>query len=368
MKALHIIMSILVLVIIGAVSVSIISSEPPEPNETPWQYDDYRVVEGVTGAQGSLELVSVGGVQYLHASKLGAGSYDTADGTVKVHVSKAKLDLILMLGQSNATYVQADPSQADPIPPPGTSYMYMAEDGDYKVSAEGREFRSMVKADGGSATGDKAPAFASAYHAASGCKVYLVCGAVGGVPVLSYDPATGSSWRAAERTLKAALDAVDHSKFSVSSKYYTWIQGESNKYTEPDTYIKQFMRMHDAILDGDLGRTFSHCFVSLPTDYHGGNSVQALETIASRTSTVSIVTDVANTFTVENGLMDPDGIHYSQLGDNIIGVELGKAAGEYRTSRTTDISGFLPVIGTMVGLAAAVGCLWLLLPYIRGRD
>lgn len=304
-----------------------------------WQYDDYKIVTDAVNVSGVLEFSTVGNVDYVHAKDVGTGHITYSDGRIEeITVERAKLDVWLMTGQSNAAYFfredtkdeTVDPSKADPVPLPGTAYYYGTDDSYDCLEKGSPTFKSMVSENGGAAIGDKAPPFAATYYEKTGHKVYWICGAVSGTYVYEFDPINkGPVWTYMERVIPHALDAVDDSKFIVVPQGYMWIQGEYNADTPVEEYKSDFIKMHHAILAGNLGIKFSHCFVS---QVASGNSRIALEQISIDDPTVTISADVAKDFNWDNGLL-ADEAHYTQLGDNIVGVKLGESCGSWVSSQ-----------------------------------
>lgn len=333
-----------------------------------WQYDDYRQIEGVTAASGSLELVTVGDVEYVHAHELGSGSYTLNDGDqVEVSVSRAVLDVFLITGQSNAAYSTAyptaagpavdpstvDPSTASPVPPPGTAYYY-GTDTWYDYHQLGSpSFRSLTSPDGGAVLGDKAPVFCATYHQETGHKVYWICGAYPGRAMETFVPNSGATWLYMMVHVPAALAAVDQDLYELVPRGYMWIQGESDSSDPVDTYKEEFLAMHEAILAGRLGMVFDHCFMSLIAY---GNAQTAQLELSEEYPTITMSTEAATTFTDANGLLG-DGLHYSQAGDNIIGAALGASCAEYYAEQDTregPVDGIVAIVPVLIVLGLAV--------------
>lgn len=322
-----------VVVAIGTVTGFMGTWEEPEETDG-WRYDDYRPAGTATAASGSMELVTDDNdVVWLHARDVGNGYITYESGTEAVEVSPAYLDVYLMTGQSNSAYYAADPSEASPLPEPGTAYAFMLEDGQYGnlESISSASMRPMVSLTGEALTGDKAPSFAATVAEATGHKVYWICGGWGGRSINTFDPLGGSTWNYMDRVVKAAYDAIPDGKYIVTDRYYMWIQGETDKAMAVGTYAAKFEAMNAAIIGGQLdGHKFAHCFISLPRYVDSLNAYDAQELVAADNDTVTIATSAADGFTRENGLIATDGIHYTQEGDNIIGTDLGEAIADYQ--------------------------------------
>ena len=353
-KVLTVIIAV-VLLSITTVILSDLQKETPEG----WHYDDYREIPGATSADGSLELVTVDSIQYVHAKDLGIGHYTVNGSTEKVTVLKSDLDLFLMTGQSNACHCITYKSQITNVPPMGTAYYYGSADS-YSELDSTATFHPMRLSTGVLAVGDKAPVFCSDYYNITGHKTYFVCGAIGGQNIFTFDPENGSTWEYMKTTVNNAINAVNSSYFNIHVKGYMWIQGEADENTSITSYETAFMKMHKAILAGDLGVKFDHCFISKIRG--DGNAAKAqIELAAEYPDTITLSTTAADSFTIENGTMHTDDLHYLQLGDDIIGADLAESVGSYyNAERVADIPvwqiiNVIPLILAAVLLAGIVG-------------
>lgn len=294
-----------------------------------WHYDDYKIIANVESADGALEIVTLSGVDYVHADDVGAGTITYSNGNVEnIDVSKADLDVIVALGQSNNAYVGYDASSAT-CPEIGMAYYFGTDtapiNGDNPL--EEGAMHPMVSIPGTVVIGDKGPSFCAAYAAHSYHKVYYISGARSGSSIGTWQPG-GLSWNGAATVISNAMDAIDISKFNVSTKCYTWIQGESNYSTSAEDYYNYFVTMHNSILDGNLGIALDHCFISKVRSIDVGPSEAQIK-LAEDLETVTMATEIVDTFTIANGLLESDGVHYSQAGDNLIGKALGESAADY---------------------------------------
>lgn len=91
------------------------------------QYDDYKTTIGEYNAADSsvaandyLEIVEKNSLKYFHAKGIGSGEIIIDEETVQITVSKAKLSVFLVIGQSNATPELSDSSTI--YPGMGTAY------------------------------------------------------------------------------------------------------------------------------------------------------------------------------------------------------------------------------------------------------
>lgn len=323
------VIAMVIMVIMVIIAIPLIPTSPEQSDPDGWQYDEYRPIGNYTGASGSLEIVTVGSTQYVHASRLGTGTLTLSDGSKEtVSVGKAHLDVCLMLGQSNSAYASVDLNQA-PVPAPGTAYYYGAETGSYaEIKFASATIHSMTNSDGTAATGDKAPSFAIKYNEVTGHRVYWVCGSINGKSIITFDPDGGMTWTYAAEVVDYAIKALDKTHYTFDTIAYMWIQGEADGGMSIDEYKNRFLEMNRAIMDGGLsGYEFHHAFISkVRTVASGTAQVQLAE---EHPDMITMATTIATTFTQENGLLASDNVHYTQAGDNLIGAALGESMGQW---------------------------------------
>lgn len=349
---------------------------PTDETSVGWTYDDYRPCDADDTATGSLERVDVGGKAYIHAQAVGTGTI-VHGGTVTEHkVGKARLDLVFIYGQSNAAYRNAVPDEADPKPVIGTGYYFgfsdryaaLASENSTGMSYQDATFWTMYDDTGALRIGDKAPALTYEYNRLTGHKVYIVDGAIGGRPIADFLPESSYVWAYGKNVLTRALDLVDPDLFDLHVGPYVWVQGEANGGTAVSNYYYSFLTMHRAIQDGKLGVPLKTAYLSLmPAKYP--SSREAQELLAEKNPSIVIATDLANTFTVDNGLMGSDNTHYTQAGNNLIGAALGKAIAEGSGYAKHPIeSGYTGLLGTVPVIILAGLLMALAVGIVRRRD
>lgn len=351
------IVSIVIAAVVAIFGV-IIMATVSDDGSNDWQYDDYRTVEGAVAASGSLEILDNG---IVHAHDIGEGTISFSDGTVQeVIVHKAHLVVLLMTGQSNSTHWVTDTSQATPLPPRGVAYYYGTET-EYGTTMSNLGFWSLYDEAGDLRVADKLPSFATEFYNETGKKIYWICGGWGGMAINTFTPGE-PTWNWMRTAVVNGLAAIPSTHFEYELGPYMWIQGESDKENSIGAYKIDYMRMHNAILGGELGgHVFDHCYISLPRYSDSINAYDAqIELAEEHPSTITIACNLASGFTTENGLMHPgDNIHYTQAGDNLIGECLGEHVG--KAVGTDEIRGAtktlvdtIPVI-LIAGLIFAIG-------------
>lgn len=330
MRLLPMIITATITIIIVAAVIPFFESDPENLGD--WQYDDYRLVPDVASASGALEIIEMSEGTYVHAVDVGEGIITYSNGaSTTVNVERARLDLIFALGQSNNTYLNADLDAVSEVPALGTSYYFGTSDAPATGKGfTGASFQSLFDESGALKVGDKLPTFCKNYTEITHHKVYYVIGASAGSSITDWVPGQ-TVWNNAKTVLTLALSSVDASKFDISTGAYTWIQGESSRYVTQEEYIADFLQLDNSLQTGKMGAKFNNVFISLPMKY--ANPILAQQKMGQEYSNVHVVTDIASTFTQDNGLLGPDGLHYSQSGYNIIGSELGQACGNWEKNQ-----------------------------------
>lgn len=366
MNILNKVVLITVLVIVGAVMIGVIN-EYTEDDTNPlktWQYDDYVIADGVEGATGAIELTTIGSQDYLHAIDVGEASITYTNGTIEtIQVGKAYLDLFLMMGQSNAAYTQPNRTLSEPIPPIGTSYFYGTANAPvylYDWDPSDCAMHDVTATDGTANVGDKIPAFCATYYNKTGHKVYWVTAGVGGQSITKFQPTNGQMWIHTREVLENAILAIDSDYYDYSAKAYFWIQGEQDSNMTVPEYIERFKEIDHAITHGDLGIKFDTCILSQIRKPSGPTAWAADSIIADSFSNVYMGSTAATTFTKANGLMNSDNVHYSPLGNNIIGTDLANCAAALFHPAPGDaidleLISVIPVLIIVAILMAAIG-------------
>lgn len=292
---------------------------------TGWQYDDYELAaDNVSSASGALELVTLAGENYIHANGVGEGVITFSDSTTEtVTVKKAVLDFYCFNGQSNSTYrsssEETDPSTADPYPDRGAGYFI-------NMFASNTVPMPLYDDDGEKNVGGNFPSFMATYNDDTNRKMLLTSAGVGGRSILKFQPEQEMYLR----TLTAMNVAYDNylsntDYYEPGKKVMIWIQGESdNDNMTADQYQEYFMTFWDGIND-DGPFKFDYCMISLLTaDYPV--ITDADKQLIDEYANMYLGSDVAQSFTVDNGMLISDGVHYSQAARNILGASLGEKA------------------------------------------
>lgn len=297
-------------------------------------YDDYFETNA-TSASGSIELVDIDGQTYAHAKSIGKGTLTTPNSVKTYNVVKADLDVWMLSGQSNAAYYGSgryDPSTATPVPKLGTSYYYGTEsapvvyDASFTPDDTYGIFDMMNTTTGAAKIGNIELPFAGEYGTKTDHKVLVVNGARSGAHIEQFVP-NFDVCAFMKTVFNDAMSKIDQDCYNVSVKGLIWAQGESNDDTIIETYEMYFKQMWYSVSGQDKAHIFSEydlptCMIIQTREVNSANAAEAQENLAAELDNVYLATEVTQTFTIENGMMNSDNLHYSQLGDNAIGADI----------------------------------------------
>lgn len=294
-------------------------------------YDDYVPCSSDTTIdEGSLEVVTVRGETYVHAIGLGEASVSHGSEHHTLTIDKAPLDVYMIAGQSNAEHKIFNRTDAEPVGKIGTTYYYGTSSNvitqPTTFTASNYGVYDMVGTGKYPIAANVDLPFASSLYDSTGHKVLVVNTGVAGSAVRMWMPG-GTCYEYAKEAFNDALSKVDTEYYDVSVKDYIWIQGEADSGTSVNTYITRFMAMHDAFIGDDAENVFSdtpfkNCLISKVRAVNGVNSSVAEIQLSKNNETIKMATTITDSFTMVNGLMLGDNLHYSQLGDNLIGMKI----------------------------------------------
>lgn len=298
-----------------------------------WEYDDYKVISGVSTVDGSLELTEIGSETYVHAADLGVGTIHYADGSSKkVNVTPAHLDIYVIAGQSNTfAYLYLDPSTVDPVPAPGTAYYY--GNGTRPVvneiySPNACSIIDIVKSDGTCRIGGFWPPMAEKYHEITGHKSYYLNVGISGEAISTFLPG-GDHWAHIENVLHYGTSTLDPNYYTWDIYGYLWLQGESDAGMAPSLYETKFIQLNNALKNGEAGIKVPQAFIVKIREESSMNVSIAQIWLGENISGVHMLTTITDSFSVDVGTMAADNIHYSQTGCNELGVAAGEKLSEY---------------------------------------
>lgn len=293
------------------------------------QYDDrYKftpktivATEFYTSNSDVAEVDSFGNVKIVGVSDEGAVITAT-DGNIKeelviTRTVKAPLSIYLITGQSNASYYYAEPELATSTKP-GTAYHYSELIGGVEICPMNDENGAMNR-------GNIEASLGKALYDLTGEKVLMINAGVSGRKMETFVPLQGKSyqyiskvWQIIQRYIN---DEEFESHYESRLRSYIWAQGESDKNTNIGAYKNDYMKLHEILTSSDYG--FDYGFIIKARSIFS-NSAEAQEELSSENQDIAIATRSSDHFSVENGKMRFDDLHYSQIGDNLLGDETGK--------------------------------------------
>lgn len=327
----------IIVVLLGALTIPIIEDLNDSESDTPvygWEYDDYYVIDGLESASGALDIVTLGDTDYLHVNDVGNGQYVKDGESYEVTTTKANLDVFLIAGQSNAQYrtiTASELAETDPVAAPGTAYYYgtaahplstgnVTQAAAYDSTAY--DIYMSIDSDGSNREGHIEGPFSALYYAGTGHKVLTVNVAVGG-STIAYWANDGLCYTHAQEVFTDALSKVDTEKFDISIKSFFWIQGESDVYTPVNNYVDAFNDLYDNLTSNAFNADFKFTFALISQTKDGMNAATAQNILVDETG-IYMASTAADSFTVANGLLQDDGVHYTQLADNILAEDFAK--------------------------------------------
>lgn len=313
------------------------------------EYQDYWQIDGdgILGTDGPVEIVTVDGTTYAHATGRGHAEIVRSNGSVdRYNIAPAKADLIIMDGQSNAAYNRADPTLAN-APERGTSFYFGREDeapytGD--ETGEDCDIYDMVDGSGILRIGDKGPEFCRVWTEETGKKAIWVSLGIGARGIDSWQPPAGASWRQNLRLMDAFWDTLEGYPFEIDRTIVMWAQGEANIHMDKEVYKQKFENFQK--------ETRSAWHLDDPEWYFiDGRSAQVGEVNEAFRMVegipVCVPYSMLDRFTVANGLLVNDLLHYTQRGDNAV----ANAAARFILGLDADA----PIYLVETSMAAAVG-------------
>lgn len=291
-----------------------------QDDELDMEFEDYRIVsKPIMGTNGPVELVTVDGTEYIHATGLGECSVVYEDGSKDTFTVKAaEAVLVLVNGQSQAAYFgPLDPEQAL-APALGTGFYFGWEDGmpNRWDDVSDCRFYDFIDGTGACRVGDKGPAFTKAYSELTDKKVIWISLGIPGRTVSYWNPPNGLAWVQDVKIMDAAVPQIP-TGFDVTRTIMTWAQGESdyNKDTGYQHYITTWQAFYDAAKES---WGIEECYLIEERTKQVGWVNDAFRELAQADDIHYICEGMAETYSVSNGLMGADDTHFSQQGDNSI--------------------------------------------------
>lgn len=245
---------------------------------------------------------------------------------------KAPLSVYLMTGQSNASYYYAEPALAT-MTKPGTAYHYSELIGGVKICPMNNDDGSMNR-------GNIEASLAKNLYDLTGEKVLLVNAGLSGRMMYSFVPIQGESykyinnvWQVIKRYI---YDEEFQRNYEIRLRSYIWAQGESDAETEVGAYKNDYIKLHEILKSEDFG--FEYGFIIKVRPIYT-NAAEAQEQLVAENTEIVMATRSSEHFTVENGKMRFDDLHYSQIGDNLLGEETARSIAKAYSEGISTVTG-----------------------------
>lgn len=237
------------------------------------------------------------------------------------------LYVFVLSGQSNAQYYKEDVTVANELPkiPYGSAFYYGTDSAvieysdDYADHLSEYSIHSMNDADGDYVIGSIEPGFASKFYENTSKKCLIINTARGGSSIADF--MSGEYlYTYNSAIISDALSKIP-ANYEIKKTSWIWIHGESDRLMDPSVYAEDFSNL-DGIFS-NLG--FDSALMSKVRSQWAPAISNVQITISNTLKNVKI-TDIADSFSKQDGTMDSDGLHYSQAGRNILGGALASMA------------------------------------------
>lgn len=224
------------------------------------------------------------------------------------------IDIILIDGQSNGAYYSNNVSRCDPAivnqelgAPDHKALYYGTQNSSSRTVSDSSTIRNMYRSGEWKIGGEEAGL--AYYLMQKNHRDVLVLNIARGATGIQ-ELATGETWTNGRAVIEAALAEIDQMYEAKNFVGWVMIHGEADR-NQSKAYYKQYFN----ILDDNLAQLgFEQCYFALPRYSWGLNAYDAMLELAASDPNIHIATDITSTFTVANGLLNTDDLHYTQKG------------------------------------------------------
>lgn len=274
------------------------------------------------------------------------------------------LDIVVLIGQSNTAYwsvstTMVDDANADIKLPISNCYYFGtsgAPCGSLTIDFDMCDIYPMVDNNkwviGGLEVG-----IASIISNYSGDNVLIVNAGVSGENIDYFTPDNTGGQRLINM-LDRVMSCIDPG-YNIVKTAWIWNQGENDKTTSFTHYIAEFNKINDMFFN--LG--YNKGYIVETRAVNGVNSTVAQSRIVNSIDNINWGSRSTNTFTIDNGYMNEDDIHYNQHGRNVVGIDCGNAIinnidiSDINNSAYNKIIGLIPIIVLVAVVIGAIGLL-----------
>lgn len=305
---------------------------------------------GATVSGDCAEIATIGGEQYVRMTDIGTFTVDTENSSKEYKVTKAKLDLVLLTGQSNSLFFTAPSFYTGESPvAPGKAFYFGTETPDDNFAgiprssnASALESANIVDVTNDSGSVNIAamyPAFCSDYVKETGHRVLVVNTGIGGQSIYQWlDGYPCDLWM--HSVFDRLDEVVSEGKVELAPTVALWCQGESDSAQTVYWYKYHLEKVLDNLWDGDYGYSFKKVLSVLPRHSSRDsptNPAIAQEQMAAQQSGFVIASSLPTHFT---SAQTRDGIHYTQ--------EVYGWLGEAYARSAASVMGYRPVTESLV--------------------
>lgn len=321
---------------------------------------------GATIEGDCVETVTIGDTEYVRMTDLGTFTVSSGEKSKEYKVTKAKLDLVLLTGQSNSLFYTAPSFYTGDSPvAPGKAFYFGTEtpDGNYAGIPRSSNASALDSAEIVDVTNDSGsvniaamyPAFCSDYVQETGHRVLVVNTGVGGQSIYQWlDGYPCDLWM--HDVFDRLDEVVSDGKVELTPTVALWSQGESDAAQTVGWYKYHLEKVLENLWGGDYGYKFRNVLSVLPR--HSSiasptNPAIAQEQVASQQSGFTIASSLPVHFT---SAQTRDGIHYTQTVYGWLGEAFARSAASVMGYRTVAESLVLPIdVGVVASLPDKAG-------------
>ena len=167
------------------------------------------------------------------------------------------------------------------------------------------------------------------------------------------------SWTLLDR----ALNEISQDYKNINIAGVVWIQGETDG--AQGTTVEQYKTSFVELMNGFKKYGANEFYLVATRDEYGGNASIAQDQLAQEYSNVIMATEITETFTIENGMLDANPIHYSQKGRDAISFAIRDQIIVPPETHNNEYGGLLLIIPVLFFIALiAMGARMIL----NGRD
>lgn len=288
----------------------------------------------------------------------------TVENSKQVQYDPDALDVVVLAGQSNIAYVPEymDVSVVnEDVPLPGADcyfYGYSNRPAFDNAVLSNCDIYNMVENNKWIIGGEEA-AIASTISNTFKNDVLTINVGIPGKNITYFEPGN-TGGQHIEDVLSDALSKIPEN-YHVNKCGWVWCQGESDKTTAIDDYVASFEDVRSIFLDYG----FEDCYLVQTKPIDSGNSTMAQKKIVLTVPDVFLASTAPAGFTAESGtLIVGNTLHYSQLGRDIVGSQIGQSIIDhtpviYKESAYNSLIEIIPILMIISILMAAVGALYL---------